>query len=87
MAVVTEATPNPNAMKFISDQQIFQGDDSISIMPGQISDYPVLNELMMLEAVNNVFGYQYFITINKQTNIEWDIIIDNVIYIMESYGY
>lgn len=66
MAVITEATPNPNAMKFVSDKQIFPGDKSISVRPGETSDYTILNELMELVEVDNVFGYQFFITITKK---------------------
>lgn len=87
MTVVTEATPNPNAMKFVSNKQIFQGDDSISIMPGQTSEYDVLNQLMKLEEVDNVFGYQFFITINKHAEIEWEDVIPKVRAIMEEHGY
>lgn len=87
MTVISEATPNPNAMKFISNKQIFSGDASISVMPGQSSDYDVLNQLMELEEVDSVFGYQFFITINKKADIEWDAIIPKVTAVMEEHGY
>ncbi|WP_440894894.1 NifU N-terminal domain-containing protein [Amphibacillus sp. Q70] len=87
MTVISEATPNPNAMKFISNTQIFPGDASISVMPGQSSDYDVLNQLMKLEEVDNVFGYQFFITVNKKSDIEWDTLIPKVEAIMEEHGY
>jgi len=87
MTVITEATPNPNAMKFISNKQIFQGDASISVMPDEISEYDVLNQLMKLEEVDNVFGYKFFITINKHAEIKWEDIIPKVRAIMEKHGY
>lgn len=87
MAVITEATPNPNAMKFVSDQQIFPGDDSVNVRHGETSDYPVLNELIKLVEVDNVFGYQYFITINKRESIPWETVIPKVEAVMVAHGY
>src|SRR5699024_1936775 len=65
MAVRPEATPNPNAVKFTTDKLIFEGTDSISVMPGDESEHAIMNDLMELEGVDNVFGYQNFITVNK----------------------
>lgn len=87
MAVITEATPNPNAMKFVSDQQIFPGDDSINVKLGETSDFPVLNELIELIEVDNVFGYQFFITINKKETLSWKTIIPKVEAVMAAHGY
>ncbi|MBM7540154.1 NifU N-terminal domain-containing protein [Amphibacillus cookii] len=87
MAVIAEATPNPNAMKFTSNKQIFQGDTSISILPGQASEYEILNQLIALDGVDNVFGYQFFITINKSFDANWDELIPKVEEIMQHHGY
>lgn len=72
MAVRAEATPNPNALKFTTDKVIFDGTNSISVMAGDTSEHEILNDLMKLEGVDNVFGYQNFITVNKQFDTEWD---------------
>lgn len=87
MTVYTEPTPNPNAMKFKADKQIFSGDDSYSVTPGQLSEFSILNELIQLKNVDNVFGYQFFITINKNEAIEWAEIIPQVKAIMAEHGY
>lgn len=87
MAVITEATPNPNAMKFVSDQQIFPGEDSINVKHGESSDFPVLNELIELVEVDNVFGYQFFITVNKKETVSWKTLIPKVEAVMAAYGY
>lgn len=70
MGVRPETTPNPNAIKFTTDKLLFQGTNSISVMPGDTSEHDVLNDLMKLEGVDNVFGYQNFITVNKQFDVE-----------------
>ncbi|RKQ32609.1 NifU N-terminal domain-containing protein [Oceanobacillus halophilus] len=87
MGVRVEATPNPNALKFTTDSIIFEGTNSISVMPGDTSEHDILNDLMKLEGVDNVFGYQNFITVNKQFNAEWDELTPRVTEIIKGYGY
>lgn len=87
MAIRMEGTPNPNAMKFTSDKVIFEGTKSYSLMPGDTSEYDILNELMTIEGVDNVFGYQNFITVNKHFDVEWEQLFPRVIEIIEKHGY
>lgn len=87
MGVRVEATPNPNAMKYTTDKVIFEGTNSVSVMPGDTSDYELLNDLMKLEEVDNVFGYQNFVTVNKQFDIEWDDLNQKVLNLFEKHGY
>ncbi|QHE51430.1 NifU N-terminal domain-containing protein [Pontibacillus sp. HMF3514] len=87
MAVQAQPTPNPNAMKFTTDRMIFQGDGSVSVMPGQTSEHDILNDLMELEGVDNVFGFQNFITVNKKFDADWDALTDEVKNTLEKYGY
>lgn len=87
MGIRAEATPNPNAMKFTTDKTIFEGTSSISVMPGDTSEYAILNDLMQVEGVDNVFGYQNFITVNKQFDTDWDSLIPRVTEVIEKHGY
>lgn len=87
MSVREEATPNPNALKFTTDKLIFDGNGSISVMPGNTSDHEILNDLMNLDGVDNVFGYQNFITVNKQFDAEWDNLTPHVQEVFEKHGY
>lgn len=87
LSVRPEGTPNPNAVKFTTDKMIFEGTDSISVMPGDTSEHDIMNDLMNLEGVDNVFGYQNFITVNKQFDVEWDDLMDEVLKIFENHGY
>lgn len=87
MSVRPEATPNPDAMKFTSNKLIFEGNDSIAVMPGETSEHEILNDLMNLDGVDNVFGYQNFITVSKHSDIEWDGLTEQVVNIFEQYGY
>ncbi|MUK90146.1 scaffolding protein [Ornithinibacillus sp. L9] len=87
MAVRAEATPNPNALKFTTDKLIFEGTNSFSIRAGETSEHEIMNELMKLDGVDTVFGYQNFITVNKQFDTEWDELTPKVTEVFEKYGY
>ncbi|SEO50305.1 Scaffold protein Nfu/NifU N terminal [Amphibacillus marinus] len=87
MSVIAEATPNPNAMKFTSNKQIFQGDASVSVAKGGESEYQVLNQLIALPGVDNAFGYQFFITINKDPDADWSGLTHLIEEIMQQNGY
>lgn len=87
MAIQVQETPNPNALKFTADSMIFQGDGSVSVMPGQTSEHEIMNELMKLDGVDNVFGFQNFITVNKLPNTDWDNLTPAVKEVLEGHGY
>ncbi|WP_087973321.1 NifU N-terminal domain-containing protein [Oceanobacillus rekensis] len=87
MEIRVEGTPNPNAMKFTTDKIIFEGTNSVSVMPGNTSDYEILNDLMKIAEVDNVFGYQNFITVNKQFDAEWDNLNPKIMEVFEKHGY
>lgn len=87
MGIRPETTPNPNAIKFTTDKLIFEGTESISVMAGETSEHDILNDLMALDGVDNVFGYQNFITVNKDFDVEWDDLTPKVIEVMEKHNY
>lgn len=87
MGVRPETTPNPNAIKFTTDKIIFEGTNSISVMPGDTSEHAILNDLMQLEDVDNVFGYQNFITVNKHFDADWDTLIDEVLNVFKQHDF
>ncbi|WP_028782020.1 NifU N-terminal domain-containing protein [Thalassobacillus devorans] len=87
MSVKVEATPNPNAMKFTTDSMIFSGDGSVSVMAGQTSEHEILNDLMSVEGVDNVFGFQNFITVNKKFDAEWDNLTPKIEDVFEKHNY
>ena len=86
MTIRPEATPNPNAIKFTTETIIFEGDASISVMPGDVSEHEVMNDLMKIDGVDNVFGYQNFITVNKLNDAEWDSLTDEIINVLKSHN-
>ena len=87
MGVRAELTPNPNAIKFSTDKLIFQGDGSISVKAGETSEHEIMNALLKIEGVDNVFGYQNFITVNKDFDTEWENLTPKVEKVFAEYGY
>lgn len=87
MSILVERTPNPNAMKFTANKQLFKGEQSYPLFQGETSDYPVLNDCLDISGVDNVFGYQHFITIIKKPSADWSLLKEKVIETIEAHGY
>ncbi|WP_026690299.1 NifU N-terminal domain-containing protein [Alteribacter aurantiacus] len=73
--VRAEPTPNPNAMKLTASEVIFEGSGSASFKKGDEPDHALAKELLAIEGVDNIFGFQDFVTINKEPGAEWDGIL------------
>lgn len=69
-------TPNPNAIKFTANETLFE--ESTSLKPGDSTDHPFAKALLELDGVDNIFGYDDFVTINKTPDAEWDDLIPKV---------
>ncbi|CAM3828598.1 NifU N-terminal domain-containing protein [Alkalicoccus chagannorensis] len=76
--VRADATPNPNAMKFTANQVLFEGSGSASFKSAEETDHPLAKELLQLEGVDNIFGFQDFVTVNKLPDAEWDDLLPKV---------
>jgi hypothetical protein len=65
-----QATPNPNAFKFILDRQIVaQPTSFLEAAAGQ--DHPIACRLFEVPGVNSVFMLGDFVTINKSSDARW----------------
>lgn len=78
LEISIQPTPNPNAMKFTASQNLFEGTGSVSAKKGESTDYPLLNALLEIDGVDNVFGFQNFVTINKTSDAQWDNMLPNI---------
>lgn len=87
MSILVETTPNPLAMKFTSPVKIFEGENSLSLHQDDSSDYDILNRLLTLHGVDHVFGYQFFITVIKKNDAEWDNLVPLIVETMRAHGY
>ncbi|MCR6111423.1 NifU N-terminal domain-containing protein [Bacillus sp. A301a_S52] len=73
-----EPTPNPNAMKFTANQVLFEGSGSASFKKGDEPDHALAKELLVLEGVDNIFGFQDFVTVNKEVDADWDSLLPKI---------
>ncbi|QQK74638.1 NifU N-terminal domain-containing protein [Salicibibacter cibarius] len=76
MNVQAEPTPNPNAMKFTADQTIFES--STSLKKGEETDHPTAKKLLVIEGVDNIFGINDFVTVNKTEDANWDDLLPEI---------
>ncbi|RYM01778.1 scaffolding protein [Sporolactobacillus sp. THM7-7] len=76
MHVHAEKTPNPNAMKFTFDVQRF--DSRIEVKNGEATGSPLLDRLLAVEGVDNLFGYRNFLTVNKTESASWDELLPKI---------
>lgn len=84
LVVKTEQTPNPNALKFTANKTIFEGTKSHSFKQGDEPDHPLAASLLRIEGVDNVFGYQDFITVNKTFDADWEDILPKIEEVFEN---
>ncbi|MDG5789188.1 NifU N-terminal domain-containing protein [Evansella sp. AB-P1] len=76
--VRAEPTPNPNAMKFTASEVLFEGTGSASFKKGDEPDHLLAKELLAIDGVDNIFGYQDFVTVNKEPGVEWDELLPKI---------
>ncbi|HET7657180.1 MAG TPA: NifU N-terminal domain-containing protein [Bacillales bacterium] len=77
MNVKAEVTPNPNAMKFTSyEGSLFEG--RVMCKKGDEPDHPLLRNILEIDGVDNLFGFQDFLTVNKTFEAEWDDLMPKI---------
>jgi len=84
MKITIQATPNPNALKFILPQKMFAKPVNIS-SPDAAADHPLAAQLMALDGVYNVFMVQDFVTVNKLPDVPWDPLRDQAQALIGAY--
>jgi Fe-S cluster biogenesis protein NfuA len=86
MIIHVELTPNPNAIKFITeidispDQPIHFG----SLDEARIRS-SLASELFSIKSVKSVFFGSHFITITKDEEVSWDVLTNEVISVITDY--
>lgn len=69
--ITANPTPNPDALKFIVDRQLVDG-DPVTYNSAQAAAGSLLAEkLFQLTGVKSMFAYQNFVTITKQGDQPW----------------
>lgn len=74
-----QATPNPNAGKFIVNRKVVDGASSKSFYNADDAvDHPLAAALFELEGVASLFMVDDFITVTKAPEAEWGTLIPEV---------
>jgi len=85
MAVRFQATPNPNAGKFITGRAVVEGKASKSYYSAaQAAAEPVAAALFALDGVASLFMVEDFITVTKKPEADWSGLVPAVIEAIES---
>jgi Fe-S cluster biogenesis protein NfuA len=84
--IITELTPNPDSLKFLSEKKI----STIGTEEFQKKDFDKIeNEfvknLLNLKGVELVLLADYFLSVKKNKEISWDILNPTVIYHINDY--
>lgn len=72
MNILVQPTPNPNALKFILEQNVKEEGKSSFKNPNQAKDVPLAAALFDLRGVDQIHFFQNVITISKFTFEPWD---------------
>ena len=69
--VYAELTPNPNSLKFVADVMLLEGGSIEYNHPDETTNCPLAAQLFAFSGVNKVFINTNFVTINKDSEVDW----------------
>jgi hypothetical protein len=79
-----QPTPNPNAGKFTVDRALVEGDASRSYYSaGDATSDPLASALFALDGVASIFMVADFVTVTKQPDADWSVLVPDVITTIE----
>jgi Fe-S cluster biogenesis protein NfuA len=85
--IYTEASPNPNSMKFVLNTMLSHDENLSKDYPDAVSaaESPLANQIFQFPFVRRVFMTKNFITITKDEQISWDDIIGGMKVFLKDY--
>lgn len=69
--ITANPTPNPDALKFIVDRQLVDGEPVSYNSPDEATGGLLAEKLFALDGVKNMFAFQNFVTITKEGDLPW----------------
>jgi Fe-S cluster biogenesis protein NfuA len=69
--VYAELTPNPNSLKFVADVMLLEGGSVEYNHRDETTNCPLAAQLFAFSGVNKVFINTNFVTINKDSEVDW----------------
>ena len=86
MLIQTEATPNPNTLKFLPGQPVVSGPPRDFNTPEAAQASPLARKLFALDGVRGVFMGSDFISVSKAEEADWALLKPAILgVIMEHY--
>ena len=75
MFIQIQDSPNPNSMKFLPGQKVFDGSKTLNF-PSRVEarNSPLAKRVFQVEGITNVFLSQDFITVTKEDEADWNIL-------------
>ena len=84
--IYTEASPNPNSMKFVVNFMLTPEDSTFDFPePAAALRSPLAVELFGLDYVKRVFMMNNFITVTKDENVAWDDVLLEIKLFLKNY--
>ena len=82
----TETTPNPNSLKFATDDGTFvDGGMEAFASADEAAEHPLGNDLFAVSGVDDVFITPQFVTISKQPPADWSDLTPSITDILEAH--
>lgn len=85
ITVYSEATPNPESMKFVISKMILPNDSVDFREPGKVKNCPLAEKLFGFAYVKGVFIMNNFVSVTKHAEQEWFDIIPELKSFIKSY--
>ena len=73
LSIVASGTPNPNALKFSLNRVV--AEQGKTYRAGAPADAAWAQALLAIPGVIGVYGVQNFISVNKQPDADWAVIV------------
>jgi len=69
--ITANPTPNPQALKFIVDRQMVEGEPVFYNNLKEATGSPLAEKLFAMDGVKQLFAFQNFVTVTKEDDTSW----------------
>lgn len=83
--VTPEGTPNPNAVKFTLDRPATERRNETFREGSDPADSPLGARIFALDGVTNVFITSNFVSVNKESGVDWDELLPQVVEAIQEH--
>lgn len=85
--VTVSTTPNPQALKFTVNREVWPGRARTVNSPDEALGFPLAARLLTVPGVKSLFFLRDFITVTRAGDTDWETITDGVTAVVtEFYG-